>query len=115
MGLPNIEKATIDVGKLAGYARNPGHPEGRHKACVFLSALGVAAQDAAWLADAILAGLRQSDAILQSATQWGALYRVDMEIVRGQRCAEIRTAWLSTQEEARLVTCFVIGECDETA
>lgn len=115
MLLPNIDRATIDLGKLADYALNPGHPEGRHKARVFLSALGVAATDSAWLADAILAGLRQSDAILQNTTPWGALYRVDMEIVRGQRCAEIRTAWLSTREEARLVTCFVIGECDETA
>jgi hypothetical protein len=115
MLLPNIDKATIDLGKLTGYVLNPGHPEGRHKARVFLSARGVAALDAAWLADAILAGLRQSEAILQGTTRWGALYRVDMEIVRGQRCAAIRTAWLSTQEEARLVTCFVIGECDETA
>lgn len=115
MLLPNIDRATIDLGKLTGYVLNPGHPEGRHKACVFLSALGVSSTDAAWLADAIVAGLRHSDAILQGTTPWGAMYRVDMEIVRGQRCAEIRTAWLSTQEEARLVTCFVIGECDETA
>ena len=115
MLLPNIERATVDLGKLAGYALIPGHPEGRHKARVFLSALGISASDTGWLAAAILAGLRQSEAVLQSTTRWGTLYRVDMEIVRGQRCAEIRTAWLSTQEEARLVTCFVIGECDETA
>jgi hypothetical protein len=115
MLLPNFERAIIDLGKLAGYALNPGHPEGRHKARVFLSALGVAAADAAWLADAILARLGQSEAILQSTTRWGDLYRVDMEIVRGHRCAKVRTARLSMKEEARLVTCFVIGECYETA
>lgn len=115
MLLPNIERASIDPRKLADYALNPGHPEGRHKARVFLSALGIAGADAAWLADAILAGLRQSDAIVQGATEWGTMYRVDMEIVHGQRCAAVRTVWLCTAEGARLVTCFVIGECDETA
>jgi len=115
MLLPNIERASINREKLADYALNSGHPEGRHKARVFLSALGISASDAVWLADAILAGLSRSEAILQGNTRWGTMYRVDMEIVRGERCAKIRTVWLGVKEEVRLVTCFVIGECDETA
>lgn len=115
MLLPNIEKATIDPGKLAGYVLNAGHPEGRHKARVFLSALGLAAADAAWLADAILAGLRHVEATLQCHTEWGGIFRADMDIVRGERCARIRTVWLCPAQRARLVTCFVIGECNEAA
>lgn len=115
MLLPDFDKATIDPRKLADYVLNPGHPEGRHKARVFLSALGLGPADAAWLANAMLAGLRRADAVLQCQTAWGLIYRVDMPIVRGQRCAAIRTVWLCTSEEARLVTCFVIGDCDEKA
>lgn len=57
MLLPNIEKATINLKKLADYVLNASHPEGRHKARVFLAALGIAPADAEWLANAILAGL----------------------------------------------------------
>ena len=115
MLLPNIEKASIDLKKLADYVLNAGHPEGRHKARVFLSALGLAAADAEWLSNRILAGLWQSEAKLQSTTNWGPIYRVDMDIVRGHKCAKVRTGWLCQAEAARLVTCYVIGECDEIA
>lgn len=112
--LPNIENASIDLKKLTGYVLNTNHPEGRHKARVFLSALGIAAADGEWLASAILAGLLKSEAVLQNTTDWGAIYRVDMEIVRGQRCAKVRTGWLCANDMARLATCYVIGDCDET-
>jgi len=115
MLLPNIETATIDPKKLADYVLNASHPEGRHKARVFLSALGLVAADAEWLSNRVLAGLWQSEAVLQTSTNWGPVYRVDMDIVRGQRCAKVRTGWLCSTEAARLVTCYVIGECDEIA
>lgn len=114
MLLPNREQADIDLKKLTDYALSNGHPEGRHKARVFLSALGITAADSEWLAQAILAQLADTEATLQSSNDWGSLYRVDMEILRGQRCAKIRTIWLCTAAAARLVTCFVAGECDET-
>ncbi|WP_420537381.1 DUF6883 domain-containing protein [Ferrovum myxofaciens] len=114
MLLPNIERASIDVTKLTGYVLNSTHPEGRHKARVFLSALGVTAADGEWLANTILSRLWKSGALLQNDTNWGAIYRVDMEVVRGHRCAKVRTGWLCTDEMAKLVTCFVIGECNET-
>jgi hypothetical protein len=114
MLLPNIEKASIDLKKLTNYVLSTSHPEGRHKARVFLSSLGVTAADGEWLANTILASLWKSEAVLQSNTNWGPIYRVDMEIVRGQRCAKVRTGWLCAAEAARLVTCFVVGECDET-
>lgn len=115
MRLPNLEKAYIDVIKLTGYVLNANHPEGRHKARVFLSALGIGAANGKWLADAILAAIGHSSAVLQANTAWGEIYRVDVEITRGQRCAKVRTAWLCKPDETRLVTCFVIGECDESA
>lgn len=114
MLLPNLEQAAIAHEKISAYVLNPAHPEGRHKARVLLAALGITIADAAWLANAILAELQRSDAHLQEHTAWGSIYRVDMRIVRGRRCARLRTVWLCTADAARLVTCFAIGECDET-
>lgn len=113
--LPESDRAIVDIGKLRDYCLNPNHPEGRHKARVFLSALGVAAADSEWLAEAILAALPDAEAEAQSETDWGTLYRVDIEIARGRRCAKVRTGWICTAKETKFVTCFVIGECDETA
>jgi len=114
MLLPHIEKADIDLKKLTDYVLSNVHPEGRHKARVFLSALGITAADGEWLAKTMLAKLWTSEAELQSQTDWGSIYRVDMEIINRQRCAKIRTGWLCTPESTRFVTCFVVGECDET-
>ena len=115
MRLPNLDKARIDVAKLTGYVLNATHPEGRHKARVFLSALGIGAANGKWLADAILAAIGNADATLQADTKWGTIYRIDVEIVHGQRCAKVRTVWLCNREESRLVTCFAIGECNDDA
>jgi len=115
MRLPNIANTQIDIAKLAGYVLNTHHPEGRHKARVFLSALGLTAHDAHWLADAIRERIPATEAVLQEDTRWGAIYRVDVDIMRGARCAKVRTGWLCTQAAAKLVTCFVMGDCDETA
>jgi hypothetical protein len=41
MKLPNAEKAFIDNKKLLDYCLNPLHEEGKHKARVFQSALGI--------------------------------------------------------------------------
>lgn len=113
--LPNFEQATVDRAKLTNYALSLHHPEGRHKARVFMSALGITASDGEWLATSILSKLRDAEAVLQSSTHWGQIYRVDMEITKGTRCAKVRTGWLSLPKEVRLITCFVIGDCDETA
>jgi hypothetical protein len=112
--LPHLDQAQVDVTKLTEYVLNPNHPEGRHKARVFLSALGITAANGGWLADAILLSIRNADAVLQADTRWGALYRVDVDIVRGQRCAKVRTAWLCHREAARLTTCFASGTCRVT-
>ncbi|MBK8921668.1 MAG: hypothetical protein IPM81_09165 [Saprospirales bacterium] len=41
MQLPNAESAFIDDRKLLEYCLNPEHEEGKHKARVFLAALGI--------------------------------------------------------------------------
>ena len=112
--LPNHAHAEIDIRKLRDYVLNPQHPEGRHKARVFLSALGLTAQDSEWLAAAIIEKLPGADAIPTNVSPWGALYRLDIDIVRGSRCAKVRAGWLCRDRSTTPTTCFVVGECDET-
>lgn len=115
MKLPGSDQAIVDIAKLRDYCLNPNHLEGRHKARVFLSALGIASADSGWLAEAILAALPGAEAEVQSETLWGMLYRVDVEITRGHRCAKVRTGWLCTSQNTKLVTCYVVGGCDENS
>lgn len=91
MRLPNLDSARVDISKLTGYVLNASHPEGRHKAHVFLSAPGIGAASGKWLANVILAAIGNADAVLQADTEWGAIYRVEVEIIHGRRCAKVRT------------------------
>ena len=54
MKLPGWKHACIDDQKLVGYCLNPEHPEGRHKARVFYSALGLSQSDWPLLKEALL-------------------------------------------------------------
>jgi len=51
--LPRASEAEIPDAKLRDYALNPQHPDGMHKARVFLSALGLSQDDWPGLRDQI--------------------------------------------------------------
>lgn len=108
--LPGRERAIIEARKLAGYALDPGHPRGRHKARVFRAALGIGPAEADWLRDAILAGLAGAEAVVDGADSHGTRHRVDLALRRGTRSAVVRTVWIVREVGAapRLVTCYVL-------
>jgi hypothetical protein len=58
MKLPKPEKAYLDLAKVRDYCLNPEHPRGRHKARVFEEALGLTAEHAEELRDALLMPFR---------------------------------------------------------
>ena len=58
MKLPNAHRAVVDVMKLRDYCLNPRHEDGKHKARVFASALGLNETDAEWLRDRLLEAAR---------------------------------------------------------
>jgi hypothetical protein len=60
--LPNRERAVLDLRKIEDYCLNPAHPRGRHKARVLRNTLGLERNDAHWLRDALLEGLRNNEA-----------------------------------------------------
>lgn len=61
MKIPNADKAVVDIQKLTDYCLSHEHPRGKHKARMFLSALGVTTVYAGELRDALLRKVRSSD------------------------------------------------------
>ena len=77
MKLPNAERAVIDIEKLRDYSLNPNHPKGKHKARVFLAALGLKASDAERLREKIMEAILISEASEQQPTSYGRRFVVE--------------------------------------
>jgi hypothetical protein len=110
MKIPNAENAILDVGKLRDYCLNSAHSNGKDKARVFMSALGVRQTDALWLRAEILRRLPSTAAARQIEDVWGIRYAADMEITHNAKSAMVRTIWiiLRGDDRPRFVTCRVV-------
>jgi len=108
--IPHVDRAILDLTKLEDYCLSADHPRGRHKARVFREALGIGAREAAWLRQALLEGVRTSEAAEVGKDSFGTRWRADVVVVRQNRRIVIRTLWiLRTDEQApRFVTCWVL-------
>jgi hypothetical protein len=73
MKLPGSADAIVELSKLRDYCLDPHHPRGRHKARVFLSAVGLAQTDAELLRAALIQAACEADAV--------AVYRMNTAIV----------------------------------
>ncbi len=87
--LPRADEAVIATDKLVGYALNPVHPRGRHKARVFASALGIRQADWRYLHEQLLEGVVEAPVRGTRITPFGVLYDVDV-IVDGLNASLVR-------------------------
>ena len=112
MKMPNCERAVVDVGKLRDYCLNPVHPRGRHKARVFAATLGLTADDADQLLDALLNAARDVDAVMGELDDYGQRYVVDFEMSTAAGRAAIRSAWMVRRGEdyPRLLSCYALTD-----
>lgn len=110
MILPNAHLARIDDEKLVGYCLNSAHEEGKHKARVFASALGITEAIYFVLRDEILSAVLQEEATLTREISYGVLWQVDFKMTYLNKSATVRTGWIIRNNEdfPRLTTCFVI-------
>lgn len=110
MKLPNAARAFVDIAKLRDYCLDSSHPEGRHKARVFRSALDLDADDAEFLRQSILDAVTEAEAVAGESDEYGSRYLLDFELIRGNRKARIRAAWIVRRNEdfPRLATCYVL-------
>ena len=110
MKLPNPDHAIVDLQTLREYCLNPFHQRGRHKSGVFLSALGVTAQDAQFLRNQLLKAAKTHDCRYRGSTEFGDRYEIWFELIVNDRRAMVCSAWFVRRHEnfARLASCYVV-------
>ncbi len=110
MRLPSAHKAIVEIAKLRDYCLSAEHPEGRHKARVFQSALGLTDRDAEELRAALFAAARANEVIVAERDAYGQRYMVDFVMRRRGREATVRSAWIirTLEDFPRLTSCFVL-------
>ncbi|MDO8294185.1 MAG: hypothetical protein Q7T29_15195 [Gallionella sp.] len=111
MKLPNGASAVVDIEKLQDYCLSSEHPEGRHKARVFLSALVMETSLFTATANSrISRNLPASADVIPSADKYGCRYSMDVVVTWGSREALVRSAWIvkAGEEFPRLASCYVL-------
>lgn len=74
MKLPNADRAVVEIEKLRDYCLSSSHPRGRHKARVFVTALGITADDAEELKQAVLSAVLTEEATPTERDEYGQRY-----------------------------------------
>lgn len=110
MRLPYADRAEVSLRKLRDYCLNPLHDEGKHKARVFSSALGMTAVDAEALRDMLLAAILTQDAQVGLLDAYGQRYAVDLRVEWRGKSAIIRSGWIVEHESdiPRLTSCYLL-------
>jgi len=110
MKLPKGEN--VDLGtKLEEYVRNAAHREGRHKARLFESVLGITLANRELLRQAILAAAANSDeAQPRGDNGHGAVYSLRFLLETPKGSAVVLTAWIVRHGEdfPRMTTCYIV-------
>jgi len=110
MKLPNGQRCDLGT-KLEDYSLNPVHREGRHKARVFDSVLGITLANAEVLRAAIRSAAVSSDeAEPRGDNGFGEVYNLRFFMSSGSASATILTAWIVRRNEdfPRLTTCYIL-------
>ena len=96
--------------KIVSYCLNPEHPEEKHKARVFKSALDLDIDDAEELRTALLQAVINFDATLGKSNPYGQKYVIDFPLTRLDKQAVIHSVWIVRNNEnfPRLVTCYIL-------
>ena len=79
MKLPNGNAAIIEMTKIRDYCLNPAHPLGRHKARVFLSALGLTAADSVELSGVLKTDAKDGDVAVGESDEHGNRFIIDFD------------------------------------
>jgi len=108
MLIPNSELAVVDIRKLREYCLNPLHYEGKHKARLFATILGLDAEDAEELREILLEVVKTNDAKLGRLDEYGQRFTLDFLLDWRGRQAMVRSGWIIEREAEipRLTTCF---------
>ena len=108
MLLPNAENAVVDIRKLRDYCLNPEHDDGKHKARLFASSLGMTADNAEELRAILLEVVKTHEVRLGRRDEFGQRYTLDFTLEWQNRSAIIRSGWIIEHDSKipRLTTCY---------
>ncbi len=108
MLIPNAENAVVDIRKLRNYCLNLDHDEGKHKARLFSSIIGMTAENAEDLCQILLEVVKTHEAKLGRRDEFGQRYSLDFPLEWQNRSATIRTGWIIEPDSniPRLTTCY---------
>ncbi len=108
MKIPNAARAFVDIRKLRDYCLNPLHDEGKHKARLFSAALGMTADDANDLCEALLQAVKTHEAQLGRRDEFGQRFTVDFMFEWQGKRTMIRSGWIIEDDSdvLKLTTCY---------
>lgn len=108
MLIPNAEEATVDIRKLRDYCLNLEHDDGKHKARLFSSILGIESGDAEDLRIILLESVKTCEAKLGRQDDFGQRYTLDFIIEWQDRKATLRSGWIVEHgsKAPKLTTCY---------
>ena len=98
----------VDIRKLRDYCLNLEHDDGKHKARLFTSILGMVAGNAEELRQILLKVVTTHKARLGRQDAFGQRYTLDFVIEWQNRSATLRSGWIIEHgsETPRLTTCY---------
>ena len=110
MKLPNVDRAVVEIEKLRDYCLSTNHLRRRHKARVFVTALGITANEAEELREAILSAITTEEAIPTERDEYGQRYVVDFSMKRQVKEAVVRSSWIVRRGEDHpsVASCYVL-------
>jgi hypothetical protein len=108
MLIPYANNAIVDIRKLRDYCLNLEHDDGKHKARLFYSILGMKAENAEELRLTLLEIIKTHEAKLGRSDRFGQRYTVDFEITWQNRNATLRSGWIieHSSDVPKLTTCY---------
>jgi hypothetical protein len=106
--LPYAENAVVDIRKLRDYCLNLEHNDGKHKARLFLSNLGMTADHAEELRQILLEIVKTGEVRLGRQDTFGQRYTLDFSLEWQNRSATLRSGWIIEHGSTtpRLTTCY---------
>jgi hypothetical protein len=108
--VPYADHAEVSIRKLRDYCLSPLHDEGKHKARVFASVLGMTAADAEPLRELLLKAVQTQEAQIGFRDAFGQRYAVDVLVEWSGKRAMVRSGWILEHgsDIPRLTSCYVL-------
>jgi len=108
MTIPNADHAIVDIRKLRDYCLNPMHDDGKHKARLFVAAIGITAKHADELRNKLLQVVKTHNAKLGRHDEYGQRYSIDFLFDWRGKQAMIRSGWIieHNSDKPKLTSCY---------